>query len=73
VNPINTPIGAPISTSPYGIALNGAMGSRHPDGANFAFADGHVSFLKDSISMTVYQALSTRKGGEAIANSGLGN
>lgn len=73
VNPINTPVGAPISTSPYGIALNGAMGSRHPDGANFAFADGHVVFLKDSISLTVYRAISTRKGGESIATAALGN
>lgn len=70
-NPINTPFGQGVITSPYGIPLNGAMGSRHPDGANFVFADGHVVFLKDSISLTVYRALSTRKGGETIANAAL--
>jgi len=40
------------------------FGSRHPGGANFAFADGHVSFLSDSIDLDTYQSLSTRNGGE---------
>ena len=40
--------------------------SRHPDGANFAFADGHVSFVGDGIDMAVYRALGTRFGGEII-------
>jgi prepilin-type processing-associated H-X9-DG protein len=71
VNPINTPVFKGVTTSPYGIALNGAMGSRHPDGANFAFADGHTVFIRDSISLSVYQALSTRKGGESESNQAL--
>jgi prepilin-type N-terminal cleavage/methylation domain-containing protein/prepilin-type processing-associated H-X9-DG protein len=69
-NPINTPAGKGETTSPYGIPLNGAMGSRHPGGAMFGFADGHVVFLRDSVSLTIYRALSTRKGGEATANQG---
>jgi prepilin-type N-terminal cleavage/methylation domain-containing protein/prepilin-type processing-associated H-X9-DG protein len=69
VNPINTPAGQGVTTSPYGVPLNGAMGSRHPGGAMFAFADGRVVFLRESISLTIYQALSTRKGGEAISAS----
>ncbi|MBN1911787.1 MAG: DUF1559 domain-containing protein [Pirellulales bacterium] len=40
--------------------------SRHPQGANFAFADGHVVFLNDSIDMDVYYGLSTRAEGENI-------
>ena len=41
---------------------NGAFGSYHPGGAQFGFADGHVSFLSESIPLPIYQALSTRNG-----------
>jgi prepilin-type N-terminal cleavage/methylation domain-containing protein/prepilin-type processing-associated H-X9-DG protein len=40
--------------------------SLHPDGANFAFADGSVKFIKDSINQSTYRALGTRSGGEVI-------
>src|SRR5205823_1258238 len=42
------------------------FGSRHPTGANFAFADGHVAFIANSISQPIYHALATRAGGEAV-------
>jgi prepilin-type N-terminal cleavage/methylation domain-containing protein/prepilin-type processing-associated H-X9-DG protein len=41
--------------------------SNHPGGCNFTFADGSVKFIKDSISMQVYEALGTRNGGEVIS------
>jgi prepilin-type N-terminal cleavage/methylation domain-containing protein/prepilin-type processing-associated H-X9-DG protein len=42
--------------------------SRHSGpGVNFAFADGHVAFLKTSMAYSVYRALSTRAGGETIS------
>jgi prepilin-type N-terminal cleavage/methylation domain-containing protein/prepilin-type processing-associated H-X9-DG protein len=42
--------------------------SRHPGGVNFLFADGHVQFIKSSISPHVYQALGTRAGNEVVGN-----
>ena len=40
--------------------------SRHPGGANFLFADGHVAFLKSTVSYKTYKALATRAGGEVV-------
>jgi len=36
----------------------------HPGGVNFAFADGSVKFIKDTINPITYRALGTRAGGE---------
>ena len=41
--------------------------SRHGSGANFLFADGHVSFLRSSMDYRTFEALSTRAGGEVIS------
>ena len=37
--------------------------SRHPGGAFFAFCDGSVQFLQETINMVTYQALGDRRDG----------
>jgi prepilin-type N-terminal cleavage/methylation domain-containing protein/prepilin-type processing-associated H-X9-DG protein len=41
--------------------------SNHPGGANYAFVDGSVRFLKSSINMQTYWSLGTRANGEVIS------
>ena len=38
----------------------------HPGGGNFLSCDGSVKFIKNSINMNTYQALSTRACNEVI-------
>ena len=47
-----------------------ASRSRHPGGVNVLFCDGSVHFIKNTISLPTYQALSTRSGGEVISSDG---
>jgi prepilin-type processing-associated H-X9-DG protein/prepilin-type N-terminal cleavage/methylation domain-containing protein len=78
----NDGIGYPRAESAPGIVLGHAGGrfgpgnpggevnqfySRHPGGVNFLFADGHVSFLKTTLTNTTFRALATRAGGEAVS------
>jgi len=42
--------------------------SFHPGGANFAFADGSVRFISDSISNTTFAALVTKAAGDVPGN-----
>jgi prepilin-type processing-associated H-X9-DG protein len=41
--------------------------SRHPGGLQFAYADGSVHFIADSIPLQTYRALATIKGGEDVS------
>jgi len=67
-NPVNTRPGTGITTSPYGIALNGAFSSLHPGGCHYVFGDGRVSFLSESLDLATYRALATREGGESLTH-----
>ena len=46
-----------------------AASSFHPGGCNFAFLDGSVRGISDTIDYNVFRALGTPQGGEAISNT----
>jgi len=50
------------SSAPYHMAAR----SYHPGGVNAAFADGSVHFVADNVVLSVWQALGSTKGGEAV-------
>ena len=60
---LNTVVGTPANVT----ARLGAFRSDHTGGGNFAFTDGSVRFLRNSMAVVNYQAMGTRDGGEVIA------
>ncbi len=62
-NPVNTPPGQGV-TYPASGGVNGAFGSQHPGGANFALGDGSVRFLDESIDLNMYRQLSQIDSGQ---------
>ncbi|AGA25070.1 DUF1559 domain-containing protein [Singulisphaera acidiphila] len=57
-----------VTTTPTTVDSSYSFRSNHSGGVNFAFADGSVHFIKDSISAVTFRALSTRAGGEVISS-----
>jgi prepilin-type N-terminal cleavage/methylation domain-containing protein/prepilin-type processing-associated H-X9-DG protein len=47
-----------------------AARSFHHGGVNALFCDGHVAFVKDSVSQGVWRALATRAQGEVVSSEG---
>jgi prepilin-type N-terminal cleavage/methylation domain-containing protein/prepilin-type processing-associated H-X9-DG protein len=45
--------------------------SLHPGGCNFAFCDGSIRFIKETINPQVFSYLATRAGGEVISGDAL--
>ncbi len=45
-----------------------AARSLHPGGVNVLFCDGHVQFVKDSVNLVTWRALSTISGGEVFSS-----
>lgn len=48
--------------------LQGAwsVGSYHASGSNVLFGDGHVTFVRDSVSLAAWRAVGTSNGGEIV-------
>jgi prepilin-type processing-associated H-X9-DG protein len=57
------------STSCACDARTTGFSSNHPGGVHFAFCDGSVRFIADSIPLITLQALSTRATGETVTSS----
>ena len=57
------------TSPPHNPALKAAR-SNHPGGVNVVFCDGHVGYVKDSVSLATWRALSTRNGGEVVSADG---
>ncbi len=63
-----------VASSFYGINNNPVwtetgIQSSHPGGANFLFADGHVTMISKDIEQDLLVSLTTRNGGEIIDDS----
>ena len=43
--------------------------SRHPNGINSVFLDGHVRFLKDTMATDLWRAMGTRADGEPVSDT----
>jgi prepilin-type N-terminal cleavage/methylation domain-containing protein/prepilin-type processing-associated H-X9-DG protein len=62
--PLNPPCTAPYTTS-QGVTY--AARSRHPGGVNTLFCDGSVKFVKNTVNLFTWRALSTTQGGEVVS------
>jgi prepilin-type N-terminal cleavage/methylation domain-containing protein/prepilin-type processing-associated H-X9-DG protein len=58
----------PCTVSTPALTDTYAARSRHPGGVQVALADGSVKFIKNAISLPVWQALSTTQGNEAFSS-----
>jgi prepilin-type processing-associated H-X9-DG protein len=48
------------------LSLNIAARSKHSGGVNSLMGDGHVQFIKNTVSVIVWQGLGSRNGGEVV-------
>ncbi len=49
---------------------NPGVESKHPGRCNVLFADGHISFIGETINQAVLETLTTRAGEEVISDNG---
>jgi prepilin-type N-terminal cleavage/methylation domain-containing protein len=57
------------TSSMVNMAVDLPPSSSHPGGVNLLIGDGSVRFIKDSVALSVWRALSTRNGGEIVSGS----
>ncbi|WP_234824193.1 DUF1559 domain-containing protein [Bremerella cremea] len=54
----------PLNKHNHTSSVNGGFRSQHPGGVMFGLVDGSVRFVAETIDNDIYQAISTRAGGE---------
>jgi prepilin-type N-terminal cleavage/methylation domain-containing protein/prepilin-type processing-associated H-X9-DG protein len=59
--------GARAASATDTLSYVGGYSARHPGGANFAFGDGSVRFIKNSINRRIFRLLANRADGEIIS------
>jgi prepilin-type processing-associated H-X9-DG protein len=64
---MNPPCAESIATAPNLMAAR----SRHSGGVNATMCDGSVRFVKNSISLQIWRAISTTQGGEVVSSDAL--
>jgi prepilin-type processing-associated H-X9-DG protein len=62
-HPLNPPC---ITTSTNTLPRMMGSRSRHPGGVQVSFCDGHTTFIKNTISINLWRAISTSRGSEAL-------
>lgn len=63
--------GVPASDKPDTAVIVGGFDSQHPGGVNFAFGDGHVSFVSETLPLETLQQLAHRADGKLLMRGGL--
>ncbi|MBA3480411.1 MAG: DUF1559 domain-containing protein [Pirellulales bacterium] len=65
--PPNEAIAGPNSSTSPDFTIDNGFNSHHPGGVTFAYVDGSVQFISDTISLGLYRAMATIQG-EELAN-----
>ena len=64
---INQPPNPPCTGTTTALPDNYGARSRHSGGVNVAMGDGSVRFVKNSIDVRTWRAMSTTRGGEIVS------
>ncbi|WP_422925246.1 DUF1559 domain-containing protein [Singulisphaera sp. PoT] len=62
------PLNTKLNTDPRRYSTCWGFQSKHYGGANFAYIDGSVRFIRDTVNYAVYMAASSREGGESVSS-----